>query len=225
MRNAAHADVKFAVIKSSPKTFDDVRKAFETGRILQSSSSELEEMLVAISSEAPVEGAQRARAREMGDTIRQLLESKRIDALRPRMSKLAVVALILSVAALICSGVQGYYAGRAYSAAIDSAADMAEFMKAMNSPASVQAAADVADARTEITLGELATRAPSIRTGTLQAWWAGEQARQVQRYEAQARRQLLAGDRDGAARSASRADAIRSGIPSLAGMEKPRPQN
>jgi hypothetical protein len=60
-----------------------------------------------------------------------------------------------------------------------------------------------------------------LRTGNLQAWWAGEQARMVQRLEAQAKRQALAGDREGAARSASRADAIRSRIPALVDYEKP----
>ena len=75
--------------------------------------------------------------------------------------------------------------------------------------------------RPQLSLADLARRSPSIRTGNLQAWWAGEQARQVQRLEAQAKRQALAGDRDGAARSISRADAIRSGIGSLADFEKP----
>ena len=71
------------------------------------------------------------------------------------------------------------------------------------------------DSRTHFTLAELARRAPSIQDGTLQAWWAGEQARQVQHYEAQAKQQALAGDSQGAARSAKRADEIRSGIPGL----------
>jgi len=69
--------------------------------------------------------------------------------------------------------------------------------------------------------GTDASRAPTLRTGTLQAWWAGEQARQVERLEQQAKRQLLAGDSVGAERSARRADSIRNGIDSLASFEKP----
>lgn len=73
----------------------------------------------------------------------------------------------------------------------------------------------------QLTVEELARRAPTLRTGTLQAWWAGEQARNVQRLEALAKRQTLAGDREGAARSVRRADAIRSAIDPLAKFEQP----
>ena len=77
------------------------------------------------------------------------------------------------------------------------------------------------DPRIELTIDEMARRAPTLRTGSVQAWWAGEQARQVQALEAQAKRQVIVGDRNGAVKSVQRADEIRSGIDSLASFERP----
>ncbi|CAA9259422.1 MAG: hypothetical protein AVDCRST_MAG42-2636 [uncultured Chthoniobacterales bacterium] len=147
----------------------------------------------------------------MSETMRQLLTAK----IAPRRSKLALLALVLALAALLLSGAQTYYARSAYSAVSDSAAEMGDFIRATNRDD------DTEDPRLQLTVEELARRAPTLRTGTLQAWWAGEEARRVQRLEALAKRQALAGDRDGAARTARRADAIRSGIESLAKFEQP----
>lgn len=199
----------------SKKTFDDVRAAFETRRVLQSSDAELQELLVAVASETITDPAARARAAEMSETMRQLLQSRRIDALRPKPSTAARVALVFSLAALLCAGAQAYRSWSTNAIAIRSATDTGDLVDSMPSEETQS------DTRTHMTVSELAKRAPTLRTGTLQAWWAGEQARQIQRLETQAKRQALAGDSAGAARSASRADAIRSRVGSLADHEKP----
>ncbi len=94
-----------SVSQSPPKTFEDVRKLFETRSILRCSEEELQELLAAIASETISDPPMRARAREMGETIRQLLDAK----VRGRPSKLAVLAAILAFAALLCSGAQAYH--------------------------------------------------------------------------------------------------------------------
>ena len=199
--------------KRAAKTFDHVRAAFETRAVLTASREELEELLAAIACETIADPPARARAREMSETIRQLLENRRVNDLR-KPSRLAVVATLLATAALICCGAQAYHSWRGFTFGSNSTTAASEGTDQL--PAGTQL-----DLRTNVTIAELAKRAPSLRTGTLQAWWAGEQARQVQRLEAQAKRQALAGDREGAARSASRADAIRSRIPALVDFEKP----
>jgi hypothetical protein len=146
----------------------------------------------------------------------ELSETKGREEPRGKSSKLALVAIVLSLAALLSSGLQAYYSWSAHRAAPDFTASRSDFGDSIQR----EAAETETDPRTKVTLAELARRAPTIRTGSLQAWWAGEQARQVQRLEAQAKRQTLAGDHEGAARSVSRADAIRSGIGSLADYEK-----
>ena len=181
--------------------------------MLKSSRRELEQLLVAVGAETPADPARQARAREMGDTMRQLLAGKTA----PRRSKLALVAAILALAALLLSALQAYYSRAAYSTMSESAAEMGDYIRASNRDEEIE------DLRLQVTIEELARRAPSLNSGTLQAWWAGEQARHVQRLEALAKRQTLAGDREGAARTVQRADAIRTGIEPLAKFEKPSP--
>jgi hypothetical protein len=178
---------------------------------LKSSQRELEQLLVAVAAATPADAAGQARAREMGDTMRQLLAAKTA----PRRSGLAVVAAILALAALLLSTLQAYYSRAAYSTVSESAAEMGDYIRATNRDDATE------DPRMQLTIEELARRAPTLSSGTLQAWWAGEQARRVQRLEALARRQTLAGDREGAARTVQRADAVRSGIEPLAKFEKP----
>lgn len=199
------------VSEPARKSFEEVRTAFATRSILSASPRELEELLAAVAAEPINDPAIRAQAREMGETMRQLHAAK--SGKRP--SRLAVAAAVIAVAALISSGAQLYrewnltrFGARAFMASSTEGA----FAASHTPPA---------DLRTQSTIAELARRAPSLRTGTVQAWWAGEQARQVEKLEAQAKRQALAGDREGAARSASRADAIRSRIPALAEFERP----
>lgn len=205
------------VSQPSKKTFDDVRAAFETRAVLRSSDMELQELLVAVGSETITDPAARAHAAEMSETMRQLMQSRRIEALRPKPSKAVWAALVFSLAALLCSAAVAYHFWAINAAPLDSVTSPG------NVASSMPPDENQADTRTHLTVPELARRAPTLRTGTLQAWWAGEQARQIQKLEAQARRQTLAGDLEGAARSVSRADAIRSEVTALAADEKPPP--
>ncbi|MDQ2919807.1 MAG: hypothetical protein M3R10_08035 [Verrucomicrobiota bacterium] len=138
------------------------------------------------------------------------------ERLARRSLRLVRVACILSLGAFFCSGLQVYFTWTNNHSAKQAAAPS-------ESIASQNVASDTnRDARVDLSLQELIRRSPPIRSGNLQAWWAGEQARNVVRLEAQAKRQLLAGDRDGAARTIARADAIRAEIPTLADSEKPQ---
>lgn len=202
--------------QGSKKTFDDVRTAFESRRILNASPRELEELLAALASDTINDPGTRARAREMGETMRQLHAAKS----RPKPSRVAIAAAILAVAALASSGTQLYRTWKSTRGLNASSS----FASQTHESAGAMREVSMTDLRTHNTIAELAKRAPSLRTGNVQAWWAGEQARQVQKLEAQAKRQALAGDREGAARSASRADAIRSRIPALADFERPSAQ-
>jgi hypothetical protein len=199
--------------KKQLKSFADVRAAFESRSVVNASRRELEELLAAAACEKSDDPATRAQVREIGETIRELLANRRNIALR-RPSGLAIFATLLAALALLWSGADWYRARSVSDRAFNSQTAASDY-------AGANISAEASDLRTNVTIAELAKRAPSLRTGTVQAWWAGEQARQVQRLEAQAKRQALAGDRDGAARSVSRADAIRSGIPALAESEKP----
>jgi hypothetical protein len=147
------------------------------------------------------------------EELERLLDAK----MTANHSKLALLATIIAIVALLGSAAQGYMGWRAYSAARESAAEMSDLIRATNRDEAWEG-----DARLQASIAELARRAPSLDKGTLQAWWAGEQARQVQALEANAKRQTLAGDREGAAVSARRADAIRSGIDVLATFERPQ---
>ena len=194
----------------SPINFADVRVAFETRKILACSDAELQQFLVAISAEPITEPATRAQAAEMAATLHQVLRQRQVEALRPRRSVAGATALVFSLAALLCSGVVAYQVWFFPRLTTDSV------RLTTNSPTEFED-----DARTHLTVAELAHWAPTLRDGTLQAWWAGEQARQIQRLELQAKRQTLAGDLAGAARSASRADVLRSGVTALADFERP----
>ena len=197
--------------RSSNRTFKDVQDAFESRRILNCSRRELEELLVAAAVDTPADAAGQARAREMGATMRELLAAKS----RPRNYRLAAVAAVLALVALLVSAIQAYYSRTAVAAEHESVAELGDYIRATSRDEVVE------DPRMQLTLEELARRAPTLSTGTLQAWWAGEQARSVQRLEALAKRQTLAGDREGAARTVRRADALRSGIEPLAKFEQP----
>lgn len=202
-------------VRTSMKTLNDARTAFETGDVARRSDAQLEELLVAIASEKIAEPAARAQAREMSESIRQIMENRRVEQLRPRAPKLAWAAIILSMAALVCSLGRIHWPGYGDRLTNETTAEL-------NAPRdSISSEQTFIDPRTQLTIPELARRAPSLRSGNLQAWWVGEQARQVERLEAQAKRQALAGDREGAAQSASRADSIRSEIPALADFERP----
>jgi hypothetical protein len=199
------------VSKSSHRTFKDVQDAFESRRVLKCSARELEELLVVAAADAPTDPAGQARAREMGETMRELLAAKS----RPGGSRLAALAAVLALFALLATGVQAYYSRTSIAVDRESVAELGDYIRATHRDEAIE------DPRMQLTVEELARRAPTLRTGTLQAWWAGEQARNIQRLEALAKRQTLAGDREGAERTVRRADAIRSGIEPLAKFEQP----
>ena len=145
-----------------------------------------------------------------------LSNNRRMDEterLARRSLRLVRIACVLSLGAFLASGLQVYFWWS--NRPIKEPAPV-------NEPASSSLTETTNDSRSNLSLQELVRRSPSIRSGNLQAWWAGEQARNVLRLEAQAKRQLLSGDRDGAARSIARADAIRAEIPTLADSEKPQ---
>lgn len=199
------------VSKVSQRSFADVQAAFASGRVLDCSRRELEELLVATASATPDDPAVQACARELAETLRQLLQTRSA----PRRSKMAAAAFILALAALLISAMQAVYSRAAFFTMSESAAEIGDYIRAANRDEETE------DPRTQVTIEELARRAPTLSTGTLQAWWAGEQARRVQRLEALAKRQTLAGDHEGAARTVKRADAMRTGLEPLARFERP----
>ncbi|HSH40092.1 MAG TPA: hypothetical protein VK993_15065 [Chthoniobacterales bacterium] len=206
-----HSPPPARVNKSSHRTFKDVQAAFESRRILHCSRKELAELLVAAAADTPADAAGQARAHEMGATMRELLAAKS----RPRRPWLAALAAVLALLALLVSGVHAYYSRTVLTAEHESVAALADYIRATSRDEVLE------DPCVQLTLEELARRAPTLSTGTLQAWWAGEQARSVQRLEALAKRQTLAGDREGAARTVRRADAIRTGIAPVAKFGQP----
>ncbi|MGI8437311.1 MAG: hypothetical protein ACR2NX_10470 [Chthoniobacterales bacterium] len=181
--------------------------------MLSCSRRELEQLLVAASAETITDPAVRARTREMTETMRRLLEDKA----PPPRSRLAALAIVLALAALAFSAAQTFYYRQAHTATVETTAEAGDYLRATNRDQ------DQEDPRIQVTLDEMARRAPSLRGGNLQAWWAGEQARQVQWLEAHAKRQMIVGDREGAVQSVKRADDIRSEINALASFEKPPP--
>ncbi|MFL6593879.1 MAG: hypothetical protein ACJ8HQ_00415 [Chthoniobacterales bacterium] len=199
---------------TSPKTFGDVRTAFENRSVLAASRRELEELLAASVCATSEDAAVREQTHDMSEALVQLIANRRSEDLR-RPSKTAVLALLLIATALIWCGAQAYYARAAFSVAQPPVTNQSE------EEASAQASyVSDNDSGTSLTIAELASRSPSLRNGSVQAWWVGEQARQVQRLEAEAKRQMLSGDYDGATRTSLRANQIRSGIPALAGFER-----
>ena len=103
--------------KPKKKTYSDVQSAFENHEILQSSKSDLEQFLLAIAMTRVLDPANQIRTTEMGDTIRLLLAARQSQQMHSQSSKVSCIALIISVAALICSGTQAYYAKVGYDAA------------------------------------------------------------------------------------------------------------
>jgi hypothetical protein len=204
---------------TSPKTFADVRAAFENRTVLRASRRELEELLAASVCLTNAETADRMQAHDMCEALAQLIANRRSERLR-RPSRAAVFALLLIAAALLWCGAQVYHAHFVIPASTaESVPADEQTALAMNAAAP----ADLAqiDRHAFLTIDELAARAPTLQTGTAQAWWMGQQAREVQRLEAQAKRQAIAGDYQGAARSATRAYQIRSTIPAVASSEHP----
>lgn len=200
-----------------------MQHAFRSGEVLRFSDEKLEQLLVTMSALDVPGGSGRTQLAEMNAALRQVLQSRRVDALRPRRGVLAPLAFILALLALGLAALQTMENRKAQR----HLAGMTALLDARLARAATLDPLLASDPRTHHTVAELARSAPSLRKGSLHAWWAGEQARQIQRLEAMAKRQSLAGDQTGAALSARRADAIRQEVASLAESEKPlasRPQ-
>ena len=135
-----------------------------------------------------------------------------------RSMRLARVACLLSLGALLASALQ-FYSSWINNRPVAATPPLPLVENTTAAPPTP--AEEPEDARSDLSLQELVRRSPNIRSGNLQGWWAGEQARKVLRLEAESKRQLLTGDREGAARTLARADAIRAQIPTLASSEKP----
>lgn len=93
----------------TPRTYDDVRAAFDSGDVINATKEELEQLLIAVGRVRILNDANQARASEMGETMRQLLaarQSQEMHGQALRISKVALwFAVLAFVAALVQSGV------------------------------------------------------------------------------------------------------------------------
>lgn len=83
------------------KTYDDVRIAFDNGTVADASKAELEDYLLAIGRARILSEENRARAREMGETLRQLLAARQSQELHSEAMRISKTALIVAVVALL----------------------------------------------------------------------------------------------------------------------------
>jgi len=88
------------------KTYDDVRKAFDNGTVIDSSRRELEQLLIAVGRERILNPANQARASEMGETMRQLLAARQSQELHDKATRIAIIALVVSLAAFLVATAQ-----------------------------------------------------------------------------------------------------------------------
>jgi len=86
--------------------YSQVVSEFQSGGVLSASRVDLEQMLLAIGRERIVSEENRARAAEMGETIRQVLAARQSQELHGQTQRVAWAALIISVAALIAGVIQ-----------------------------------------------------------------------------------------------------------------------
>jgi hypothetical protein len=82
-------------------THDEVRSAFDSGKILTATKDELELFLVANGQARILHEANQARASEMGETMRQLLAARQSQEMHSEALRISKVALIVSVFALV----------------------------------------------------------------------------------------------------------------------------
>jgi hypothetical protein len=86
--------------KRRRKAPDVVRRAFEDRSILNASRHDVGEFLVANEEYRILDAANRDRASEMGETMRQLLAARQSQELHGRATRIAVIAPLVSIAAL-----------------------------------------------------------------------------------------------------------------------------
>jgi cytochrome c-type biogenesis protein CcmH/NrfG len=88
------------------KTYDDVRHAFDRGTVLDASKTELEDYLLAVGRAQILSEENRSRAREMGETLRQLLAARQSQEFHTQAMRISKIALIVAVIALLASAGQ-----------------------------------------------------------------------------------------------------------------------
>lgn len=91
------------MIKPKQKTSDDVRSAFDNGTILEASKEDLEQLLLANCRAQIKSDENRARAAEMGETMRQLLAARQSMELHNEAKRYSQIALIVALISLIIS--------------------------------------------------------------------------------------------------------------------------
>jgi hypothetical protein len=129
---------------------------------------ELEELLVVAAADAPTDPAGQARAREMGETMRELLAAKS----RPGGSRLAALAAVLALFALLATGVQAYYSRTSIALERESVAELGDYIRATHRDEAIE------DPRMQLTVEELARRAPDVahrHLAGLVGWRTGAQ--------------------------------------------------
>jgi hypothetical protein len=103
-------------MSASSKSFSDVQSVFDKGIVAECTREELEQLLIAIGRERILDPVNQARVSQMGETIRQLLAARQSQELHQHSSRLAVIALIISLVALMCSAFQAYFSWKSYGA-------------------------------------------------------------------------------------------------------------
>jgi hypothetical protein len=103
-------------MSASPKTFSDVQSVFDKRMVTECTREELEQLLIAIARQRILDPVNQARVSQMGETIRQLLAARQSQELHQLSLRLAVIALVISLAALICSAFQAYFSWKSYGA-------------------------------------------------------------------------------------------------------------
>lgn len=93
-----------------PRTYDDVREAFDSGSVATASKEELEQLLLAVGRARILHDANQARAAEMGETMRQLLAARQSQEMHGQALRISKVALWFAVGAFIVSFVQAVVA-------------------------------------------------------------------------------------------------------------------
>lgn len=89
------------VMPSTPRTYDDVRAAFDSGAVISAPKEELEQLLIAVGKARILNDANQARAAEMGETMRQLLAARQSQEMHGEALRISKVALLVSVFALV----------------------------------------------------------------------------------------------------------------------------
>lgn len=88
------------------KSYNDVCQAFDSESVLTASKQELEDYLLAIGRAQIVNVDHQARAREMGETLRQLLAARQSQEMHGEAMRLAKIAFVVALVALLVTAAQ-----------------------------------------------------------------------------------------------------------------------